>query len=92
MKLDTLIERLAAGGVVVLETVEWERVASGFATVAEHATGLAGALLVVRHGDALYGVEEPDAAHRTLRRFADAAAADAFVAARLAAYDRLWDG
>lgn len=87
-----LAARLAAGDIVPLGEREWARLAAGFEVVERHNTGVAGELLIARGTSGLCAVERPDRDRRVVRPLADAASAAAFVAARLAAYERAWDG
>lgn len=88
-----IFERLARGEIVRLSSADWQALRDSFATIEEHDTQLAGALLIVQATDGtLAAVEAPTAAERVVRRLADRAAADAFVEERLATYNRMWDG
>jgi hypothetical protein len=84
--------RLAAGEIVPLRSRDWERLAPGFEVVARHDTRIAGDILIVRGATGLAAVESPSRTDRVVRPLADDQAARSFVAARLAAYDRFWDG
>lgn len=83
---------LAVGGVAAVPRRDWARLGRGFEERDSHATGLAGTLRIGRLDGRLVAVEEADAARLAVRPLASLRAATEFVAARLAAYDRLWDG
>ena len=87
-----LTARLSNGEVVPLATAEWEALAPGFDVVEEHDTGLSSSLLIVRGPAGLAAVERPAAGQRVARPLPDLAAVGPFVADRLRAYERMWDG
>jgi hypothetical protein len=91
MRIDVQ-EDLRRGRFIVMQLAEWEAVAQQFEVLEAHDTRLAGRLLLVRGAGGLAVVEQPEPKLRVLRPFKDKAAARAFVAARLAAYERMWDG
>jgi hypothetical protein len=90
--LATLRQRLEQESVVRLHASEWERSQDAVTEIERHATGLAGDLLIVRIDDVLAAVESPTPAERVIRRLKSAADAAAFVAGRLAQYERMWEG
>ena len=90
--LATLRQRLEHESVVVLSADEWELSRDAVTEVERHATGLAGDLLIVRIDDVLAAVESPTPAERVIRRLESTADAAAFVAGRLAQYERMWEG
>ncbi len=55
-------------------------------------TTISGTIRLLRSGEEWLVLEEAPRGRLLLRRYADRAAADAFVDRRLAAYDRMWDG
>lgn len=87
-----LSRRLEAGEIVALSAAAWARLAKGFDELENHATGLAGDLLLVARDGRLAAVEESARGRRAVRPLESRAAARDFVRERLAAYDRLWDG
>jgi len=95
---EDLAAALADGAIVPLASADWERLASGFAVVEDHDTGLAGHLLLVRRpvpGRKTGGwaiVEQPSPQERVVRPLKTAAEARALIADRMAAYERMWDG
>ncbi|MHB8077733.1 MAG: ubiquitin family protein [Candidatus Krumholzibacteriia bacterium] len=87
-----LLATLAAGRVAVLTLGAWERLAAGFAVLEDHDTRLAGRLLVVEGPAGLAAVEAPRPDERVVPPLKSRRAAREFVAARLRAYERMWDG
>ena len=83
---------LAAGEIVPMTGRQWERLAGAFEVVDTHDTKVAGELLIVRGEPGLAAVERPKRSGRVIRPLKDEAHARRFVAARLEAYDRFWDG
>ena len=71
---------------------QWATLGRGFEETARRDTCLAGDLLIGRLDGRWLAVEEASEAHLAVRRLKDRRAADRFVAARMEAYDRLWDG
>ena len=88
----TLRQRLARKSVVILSSEEWERSQNTVVEIERHATGLAGDLVIVRVDGVLAAVESPTPAERVVRRLRSEADATAFVARRLAQYERMWEG
>ncbi|MBW2454866.1 MAG: hypothetical protein JRI68_10160 [Deltaproteobacteria bacterium] len=88
----TLLERLEAGQIVLLDRAEWVAASAGFEVVEEHDTRLSGMLQVVRSAAGLAAIEQPKPDQRVVRPLADMDAARAFVTDRLETYDRMWDG
>jgi len=86
------MKKLAAGEIVSLTKASWEKQAGGFTVVREVETGLAGALLIVEQDGLTAAVERPKEGRRVVRPLAGPGDAERFVAERMAAYDRLWDG
>ena len=87
-----LNDLLSAGKPAAVPQRDWARLGRGFEERETHATGLAGTLRIGRLDGRLVAVEEADDARLAVRPLASLRAAREFVAARLAAYDRLWDG
>jgi hypothetical protein len=87
-----LTTRLTAGEIVPLSGRDWDRLASGFEVVARHDTKVAGDLLIVRSAAGIAAVESPNPGDRVVRPLSDERTARSFVADRLRAYDRFWDG
>jgi hypothetical protein len=92
MTFEDLVDRLRRETVVPLTAAEWGEVGPEFEVVERHPTFLAGELLVVRGAGALFAVEAPSTAERTVRRLADDEAMRRFVRERLDTYERMWDG
>jgi uncharacterized membrane protein len=90
--LATLRQRLEHESVVILTADEWERSQDAVTEVERHATGLVGDLVIVRLDDVFAAVESPTPAERVIRRLGSTAEASAFVAQRLAQYERMWEG
>jgi len=88
----TLDRRLGAGEIVLLSKAQWGRLAVRFEVVERHDTRLAGDLLLVRRDRLWAAVERPAPGQRVMRPLNDRQNARAFVAERLALYDRVWDG
>ncbi len=83
---------LAAGEVVAVHRRDWPRLGRDFEEREAHATGVAGVLRLGRLDGRLVAVEEADAERLAVRPLSSLRDARDFVAERLAAYDRLWDG
>ena len=88
----TLERRLGAGEIVRLSKAQWGRFAVRFEVIERHDTRLAGDLLLVRRDRLWAAVERPAPGKRVMRPLNDRQSARAFVAERLALYDRVWDG
>ncbi len=88
----TLLQRLEAGQIVMLDRAEWESASADFELVEEHDTRLSGMLQVVRSAAGLAAIEQPKPDQRVVRPLPDMDAARAFVTDRLETYDRMWDG
>ena len=87
-----LVARLAKGEIVRMSLAAWEKAASAFIMVESFATGLAGDIRLVRRDTDWAIVEDPTPAERVIRPLRDEKSARAFIADRLAAYERMWDG
>ena len=88
-----LVDRLAAERLASVSEAEWRQRAAAFAVLERHPTCGAGDLLLVRTPVGSVAVEQPpNTDERVLRLFPDAAAAERFLADRLASYERMWDG
>ncbi len=87
-----LCTRLATGEVVVVPAADWQEVAPAFATVLREDTLVSGDIVVAEGPCGPVVVEQPRPEERVVRRTPDLAAARAFVAERLATYDRMWNG
>jgi len=93
-----LVAALAAGRIVPLGEDQWAALAAAFPGVKTIETGIAGPLLLVRRpvpGRRAAGwavVERPKPGERVVRPLPDRAAAEALIAERLRAYERMWDG
>ena len=92
MDAGRLLERLAAGEIVDLPHAQWEDLAASFEVIEQHDTRMRGMLLVVESSAGLAVVEEPSPALRVVRPLPTLHDVHCFVAERLAAYDRMWDG
>lgn len=92
LTLEQLLDHLDRGAVAPVPVVSWRRLRRHFSAREKHETGLKGALQVGDLEGRLVAVEEPDRTVYAVRGFASRKAADAFVRARLEAYDRIWDG
>ena len=88
----SLDRRLRAGEIVRLSKAQWGRFAVRFEVVERHDTRLAGDLLLVRRDRLWAAIERPAPGQRVMRPLNDRRSARAFVAERLALYDRVWDG
>ena len=93
MKTAELVRRLRGGEVVALPRAEFDDMPTGSRYERTIDTGLAGPIHVL-HVDDLWAVVEfpPRSTDVAVRPLADEAAVDAFVADRLATYERMWDG
>jgi hypothetical protein len=88
-----LLKRLVAERVVTVSGATWNEHAGSFAELERHSTCGAGDLLLARTPAGLVAVEQPPQTDERVRRhFPDAGAAQRFIADRLAAYERMWDG
>jgi hypothetical protein len=94
-----VLTRLAAEQVLRLDARTWASLADAFVARDRHPTGLAGDLVVAEAPpglEALVGIETPESGDDGLvvylRLFADETEAGAWVARRLAQYERMWDG
>ncbi len=92
MTADALCAKLAAREVVKLAADEWAELALAFTEVVREDTLLSGDIVVAAGPCGHVIVEQPRPDERTVRAAADLAAARAFVAERLATYDRMWNG
>ncbi len=97
--LSDVLARLAAEQVLRLDGGTWAALADAFVARERHPTGLAGDLIVAEAPPglkALVGIETPESSDDGLvvylRLFADETQASAWVARRLAQYERMWDG
>ena len=89
---DELIAAVEDGTVVSLEPDDLERLLDAAEVVRTDATGVAGSIRTLRLGGRVLVQERsPEGAH-FMRALASEDAARRFVDARLAAYDRMWDG
>ena len=88
-----LLERLVAEHVATVSEAAWNEHAASFPELERHPTCGAVDLLLVQAPVGLVAVEQPPQTdERVLRHFPDAGAAGRFIADRLAAYERMWDG
>lgn len=92
MTLAQVLEILDRGEVAPVPARAWSRLAADFRELESHETGLKGELRVGELDGRLVAVEQPDRSVRAVRGFRSRKAAEAFVRARLEAYDRIWDG
>jgi hypothetical protein len=92
MRIRELERRLGVGEIVPLDEEAWAAIAPGLEVSERHETFVAGELLLVRTPSGLAAVERPEEGRRVVRPLGDPARARAFVRARLAAYERMWDG
>jgi hypothetical protein len=92
MTADEFVSRLSDGETVPLSAEEWEGLAGRFPVEERHRTQLAGDLLIVRVGGKLAAVEAPSKGARVARLLGGPDDAEAFVAKRMAEYERMWDG
>jgi hypothetical protein len=92
MKASQLVQRLGRGELVVLNESQWARLANSCDIIEQIDTKIAGDLLLVRCDAILAAIECPRSGERVVRPVADLAVARRFIAERLAAYDRIWDG
>jgi len=93
MDVPGLAERLRRGDVVAVPKKDFEVLSSSLEYERTVDTGLAGPLHVVRVDDGWAVVEFPPRSDAVaVRPLPGREAADAFVADRLALYDKMWDG
>ena len=94
--LEELLDEFGRRGVVSLARRTWERLADAFEVERREDTGLTGEIVLLRRDGAetaeWFVLEQPRKDEIVLRRFATREEAETFVADRLAAYERLWDG
>jgi hypothetical protein len=92
MPAESILTPLEGGEIVVTTPSEWEAVSRDFEVLEEHDTYFAGTLRILRGPSGLVALEEPRRTERVLRPLRDPDHVRAFVADRLAAYERMWDG
>ncbi|OGQ87694.1 MAG: hypothetical protein A2289_24580 [Deltaproteobacteria bacterium RIFOXYA12_FULL_58_15] len=92
MEIDEFVERLRQGEIVRVSTSDWENLSTAVEVIESHDTQMRGVLLVIKTTAGIAAVEEPDALTRAIRPLSDRSAASRFVAARMAVYERMWDG
>jgi hypothetical protein len=92
MRVDELERRLTAEHIVPLTAGEWAALADVLDEIERHHTMVAGDLLVVRTAAGLAAVERPTRDERVVRLLGEESAVSAFVAERMAQYERMWDG
>ncbi|MGD2216277.1 MAG: hypothetical protein PVJ64_05960 [Gemmatimonadales bacterium] len=78
--------------IVPMPAAEWAALAEVCEVVERHVTSVAGELLIVRCESGLAAVERPAPGERVVRRLSGGDEARDFVAGRLEAYERMWDG
>lgn len=88
----TLMDRLKADPVVVLDAAEWASLEPALDIVERHDTLVKGDLLVVRTDLGLVAVEAPSDRERVARLVGEEEAVRAFVNDRLETYERMWNG
>ncbi len=87
MKIDEV-----GGRAVVISGDDLAWVLERAATVREHDTGIAGPIRILRLGDRVLVQERTPEGELLIRGLPSEASAGRFVEARLAAYERMWDG
>ncbi|MBW1880333.1 MAG: hypothetical protein JRI25_23275 [Deltaproteobacteria bacterium] len=92
MSAESILTALRDGEVVVTTPSEWEAASSAFEVLEEHDTLVAGMLRILQGPSGLVALEEPKRTERVLRPLRDPDQVRAFVADRLASYERMWDG
>lgn len=92
MTLQQLLTTLESGRVAAVSRREWSTLGRGFVESEVHETGIAGELRIGKIGGRLVAVEQAKPDIVAVRPLASAKAAARFVEARIAAYDRFWDG
>lgn len=92
MDLTELLRRLESGAITRLDAEAWEPLAGAFPLVEQHDTQMSGLLSIHSYPSGILAVESPSSRERVVRPLASADDARRFVADRLAAYDRMWDG
>jgi len=89
--LEDLLDALADGRIARMSPTAWAAIAATFPETERHATGVAGALLIIRTPAGPAAVETPSDQEVVVRPLADADVRR-FVTDRLAQYERMWEG
>jgi hypothetical protein len=89
--LEDLLDALAARRIARMPPTAWAQVAATFPETERHATGVAGALLIIRTPAGPAAVETPSDQEVVVRPLAEAEVRR-FVTDRLAQYERMWEG
>jgi hypothetical protein len=92
MATSTLLNQLQDRGVVAVAADDLLPLLERAETIAEHATGVAGSIRVLRLDGVVVVQEQSPEGELFVRRLESEGAAQRFVEARLAAYERMWDG
>jgi hypothetical protein len=87
-----LEDRLSRVPILAIGADEWAESEAALEVAARHATQLSGEIVVVRGDSGWIVVEEPEPETRLLRLLPDEGSVQRFVARRLEAYERMWDG
>jgi len=87
MKIDEI-----AGRIVAITSEDLAGVLEQTKAVREDDTGIAGKIRTLRFGDRVFIQERTPEGDRFVRELGSEQAAQRFVEARLAAYERMWDG
>lgn len=92
MGIDELIEAIERGGPTAIARPDVERLLGEAEVVAEARTGVAGPIRTLRLGRRVMVLESNPSGDHFVRALGSEAIAGRFVGARLAAYERMWDG
>ena len=86
------LEPLPAGVPLALGPAELAELLAAAETLREEDTSVQGTIRLLRLGDLILAQEQDARGVAVVRRLADLAAGERFLAERLATYDRMWDG
>ena len=92
MKIDEIDEQLGRGRIIAITGEELASLLEKAETEREDDTGIAGPIRTLRLGNCVLVQERTPEGDHFVRKLGSAQAAMRFVEARLAAYERMWDG
>ena len=92
MKIDEIDEQLGRGRIIAITSEELTSLLEQAETEREDDTGIAGPIRTLRLGDDVLVQERTPEGDHFVRKLPSAQAAMRFIEARLAAYERMWDG